>query len=290
MVALLEPHVGRLAFYNDLEAVAERRQLFVAGILEDVEIAGQARLQELAFFERSHSPVKMPDIGFRLDGLLPMIYEAREVVDFKDKAVRETHTGKPYTPPKDVFDLYTSAEVHNKKPRRKLPTAFYVFGLAAALAIGLGVYVYKNRIAPHLAKSQAVGEQSGGLPPPAPSAALHPVSVVPNRIVEAMTPTDDHNPLSAPLYAAVVPPVVAPEIVGCVSSRSNCSCYSQQATPVFVPDEQCRDRAAGQYYDPYRQPMQREPSGTMPRTAAGATATVPAVPSAQASEMPSSTL
>lgn len=229
-------------------------------------------------------------LHIREDGLLPMIYESREIMDFKEKTVRETHAGKPYKIPKKVFDLYTSSQVHNKKPRRKLPTAFYVFAFAIVLALGLGVYVYKNRIAPALASVPDGEGQGGGLPTPAPSPVLQPVSFVPKRIVEALTPTDDHNPLSAPLYAAVVPPVVAPEIVGCVSSAKSCTCYSQQSTPVWVPPEQCRQRAAGLYYDPYRQPMQPGREETMPPTTARASAAATAVPPAQPSEMPSAML
>lgn len=190
-------------------------------------------------------------LHIRETGLTRMIHEAAEVVDFKEKSVREIHAGTPYALPKNIFDLYTSAQVHNKKPRRRLPMAVYVFAFATMLAIGLGAYVYKNRIAPQLAKAEAEGEQGGGLPPPAPSATQGFVSAVPDRIVEAMTPTDDHNPLSAPIYAAVVPPVVAPEVVGCISSAKSCTCYTQQSTPLWLPPEQCRQRAAGLYYDPY---------------------------------------
>lgn len=216
----------------------------------------------------------------RQDGIVNMIHESRKVLDFEDRSIRETHAGTPYKLPKHVFDLYTSAEVHTKKPRRKLPPALFVFAFAVVLAIGLGVYVYENRIAPALHAKTEGGEQVGGLPPTAPPSGFHAVSSVPNRIIEALTPTDDHNPLSAPLYAAVVPPVVAPEIVGCIASRSKCSCYSQQQTPVWLPDDQCRQRAAGLYFDPYRQPMPRE--GAVVRGTEAAPA--------QASEMPSATL
>lgn len=191
----------------------------------------------------------------RQDGIVNMIHESRKVVDFEDKANRETHPGTPYKLPKHVFDLYTSAEVHTKKPRRKLPAALYVFALAILLAVGLGVYVYNDRIAPALdpLEQDSVSERKGGLPPSAASGPAAQVSAVPDSIIEATTPTDPHNPLSAPLYAAVAPPVVPPEIVGCIASRRACTCYTQQATPVWLPEPQCRDRASGAYYDPYRQ-------------------------------------
>lgn len=215
-------------------------------------------------------------LHIREDGLTPMLYEAKEIVDFREKSVREIHTGKPYSIPKKVFELYTSSQVHNKKPRRKLPTAAYVFAIAILLAGVAGwraVSSISEKVSPIAAHET---EQSGGLPPLLSSSAsstLKSDSAVPNRIVEATTPTDDHNPLSAPLYAPVAPPVVAPEIQGCISSKRSCTCYSQQQTPIWIPDEQCRQRAAGLYYDPYRQPPTDKPVRTVePRQADPATA------------------
>jgi len=227
-------------------------------------------------------------LHIRLDGLVPMIHEAREVVDFKEKAARETHPGSPYKPPKEAFDQYTSAQVHNKKPRRKMPPALYVFAFAGMLAVGLAWYVYQNRISPAFDQAKNAGEveQGGGLPPPVHSPEFSTLPAVPKRLVEALTPTDDHNPLSAPLYAAVVPPVVAPEVQGCIASQTACKCYSQQQTPIWLPDEQCRQRAAGLYYDSYRQPMQPDARETKPPTAAMASVPTKEAPPAQASETP----
>lgn len=213
-------------------------------------------------------------LHIRLDGLLPMIHEAREVVDFKDKSVRETHAGSPYKPPKDAFDQYVSAQVHNKKPRRKLPPALYVFGLAMAIALGGGWYFYANRIAPVLTQAKGEVEQGGGFPPPAHSPEFVPVQTVPKRLAEALQPADDANPMSAPLYAAVVPPVVAPEVQGCIASSRKCTCFSQQSTPVWLPDEQCRKRAAGEYYDPYIQPTHEQPPPALAQPRPPATAPV----------------
>lgn len=194
-------------------------------------------------------------IHIRETGLTRMVHEAPEVVDFEDKAVREVSSGTPYSLPKHVFDLYTSAQVHTKKQRRRLPTAIYVFALAILLGGGIALKVYNDRFASDNDTSsptaQPVGvPQSGGLPP---LVAATGSAGVPSSIAEATTPTDPANPLSAPLYAAVAPPVVPPQIVGCIASRRACTCYTQQATPVWLPEPQCRERAAGTHYDPYRQ-------------------------------------
>ncbi|WP_310446126.1 zonular occludens toxin domain-containing protein, partial [Thiobacillus sp.] len=99
----------------------------------------------------------------RQEGLVTMLHESVKVKDFEEKSVREVHAGTPYKLPKQVFDLYTSAEIHTKKPRRKLPLAVYVFAVAIALAIGLAAYVYNKRISPALDQAKGEVEQGGSL-------------------------------------------------------------------------------------------------------------------------------
>lgn len=207
--------------------------------------------QRASFIDHMVRGLCQRHIHIRETGLTRMVHEAPEVVDFEDKAIRETAAGSPYKLPRHVFDLYTSAQVHTKKQRRRLPTSAYIFGIAITIAVGLAYYVYTQKFSQ---AEQAEKVQGAGLPASAPSAGLSTVAGVPASIVEATTPADAHNPLSAPLYAAVAPSVVAPEIQGCIASQRACTCYSQQQTPVWLPDDQCRQRAAGLYYDPYRQP------------------------------------
>lgn len=199
-------------------------------------------------------------LHIRETGLSRTIHEAAEIVDFEEKRIREENAHVPYRLPKQAFGLYKSAEVHNKKPRRKLPNAVYLFAGSIVGLIVMAGYVYlsiSDKTSPYISLDNG---HMGGLPPMSMSSGMRSavVTAVPDRIIEAMTPKDDHNPLSAPLYAAVVPPVVAPEIVGCIASKSRCACFSQQSTPVWLPEEQCRQRASGEYYDPYKQVMQRD--------------------------------
>jgi zona occludens toxin len=190
-------------------------------------------------------------------------YEKSEVINEDDKSSYSLATKRKYRLPKETFNLYKSAELHTKPPRAKLPWAAYV--VVGAVAIG-GFLAWKttSRISgvvnPGETKAEGVNQDVPRLNDGRAVAVM--ASAVPARLVEAMTPADDANPLSAPLYAAVVPPVVAPEVVGCIASAKSCTCYSQQATPVWLPPEQCRQRAAGLYYDPYHQPKQREQEDT----------------------------
>lgn len=220
-----------------------------------------------------------------------VIHEAPQVFNPDDRSERSLTAVRKYALPKKAFGLYKSAEVHTKV-HTKLPLAVYVLGAVVAVGGGIAWYL-SGRFEQLFGEGVDVAAE---LPTPQAAAGVRdiaPVSraPVPVSMLEATTPTDPHNPLSAPLYAAVVPSVAAPEIQGCIASKRACACYSQQQTPVWLPDDQCRQRAAGLYYDPYRQrPMQPVPVETMPRTAEAAVAPMTEVQPAQASETPSATL
>lgn len=221
-------------------------------------------------------------------------YEKSEVINEEDKTAIALASRRKYKLPTKVFSLYKSAELHTKPPRAKLPLAAYLL-IAAVLGGGGLAYQASSRIAGAINPDEQIIEYANHAQPgaakPTTSGAMV-AAVVPHSLIAAMIPDDAFNVLSAPLYAAAVPPVVAPEVIGCISSARSCTCYTQQSTPIMVPLPQCRLRAEGKFFDPYRQPMQREQgtAETMPRTAAGAAVAVPVVPPAQASGMPSAML
>lgn len=156
----------------------------------------------------------------------------------------------PY--PKKAFSLYKSATMHTARPQR-VPVVVWVLGLSVFAVPAIWWYAAHRTIS-HIDEPVAAGAAGSAAHGPREAAHAVGASVVPKSIVEALTPTDAQNPLSAPLFASVAPPVVAPEVVGCIASSKRCTCYSQQQTPVWLPDDQCRQRAAGLYYDPYRNP------------------------------------
>lgn len=208
-------------------------------------------------------------------------YEKSECINEDDKASYGLASKRRYKLPKTAFNLYKSAELHTKPPRAKLPLAAFVV-VAAVILSGVLTWRASDRIGSAIAgadESLPLAESSSALdvPEARPRAAvaLASVSSVPARMIEALTPVDPHNPLSAPLYAPVAPPVVAPQVVGCISMGKRCTCYTQQSTPVWLPDEQCRARASGQYYDPYRptpSPESQTNQANAPRQGGKATA------------------
>jgi len=196
-------------------------------------------------------------------------YEKSEVINEDDKTSYSLASKRKYTLPKESFSLYKSAELHTKPPRPRLPWAAYLIAIAVILG-GLLAWRTSDRIHGFVA-----GEETSAKPHTTGPVAERPATGVQATqaalmpITEALTPTDPHNPLSAPLYAPVAPKPVPPEVQGCIASKSKCTCYSQQQTPVWMPEEQCRQRAAGEYYDPYRQPSapQQAQAATSPVTA-----------------------
>lgn len=202
----------------------------------------------------------------RQTALSRMIHEAPEVVNFQEKSTREENAKVPYKLPREVFSLYTSSQLHTKKSRPRLPTAVYMLVAAAIGLTGLGWYAFdsisdRTDNAPG-APAAALGD--GRKPAPLPPGEVGAVAVDGGmRLKLATLPTDPDNPLSAPLYEPVAPPVVAPEVVGCIASASRCRCYTQQRTPIWLPEEQCRLRVAGEYYDPYRQPVLESKTGPL---------------------------
>lgn len=155
--------------------------------------------------------------------------------------------------PKSAFSLYKSAETHNKRGQA-LPLPI-VFALVALVLIPvLGYYAYSRT----MGKPPEVATKPDALTAALAQTVAAPVSRfvanIPENLDLSMLPVDHGNIYSAPLFAPVVPAVVAPVITACISNDTMCKCYSQQATVIWVPEPQCRARVAGSYYDPYQQP------------------------------------
>lgn len=177
-----------------------------------------------------------------------------------DPARVTTAIKRSWAYPKKAFASYKSASVHTSRGNR-IPFVL-VFAVLAIVAVPLvgwnfysstfGEWGEDDAIPPDLRTTEpATAKQSGR--------AASPESGIPLSIMEASIPADMNNHLSAPLYAAVVPEVVPPLVEVCIASARRCTCYSQQQTPIAMPDGQCRSRAAGAYFDAYKQPRDENP-------------------------------
>jgi zona occludens toxin len=167
-----------------------------------------------------------------------VMYEFRGVGDVDnrsfDGAVR---SGFKY--PKEVYKLYKSADAH--RPKQKAPFKVrvipYLFGLVFVLLV-LGGWVIFGRMS-----SLSHGDVPG---------SRGPAGGDPNRFVRAGG--DRAVPLTPAEYASTFKPRIAgldysaPLPAACIANATKCSCYSQQATVLQVPEPMCRQIVAGGYF------------------------------------------
>lgn len=140
----------------------------------------------------------------------------------------------PYRYDKSVFQLYKSAEVHTKQPRR-MPSL--VFGVLLALGLigyfGPASYArIADRIAPGSAPKKYGVEAALAASHPRPPASVPASPVSPPAGFPAPTPVqggqDQKNAFERP--------------IGCIASASRCQCFdSTGAAMPSITEQQCRD-------------------------------------------------
>lgn len=182
-------------------------------------------------------------------------------VYYSDQGVMETRKDMKlaeyqlWSYPKEAFDLYKSSVQHTGKTR--IPQ-FAKVGVLAALAIVAAVLVFMKVMFP-----------ADEAPPPAPVAQVKPATPAPNlfggfqlpqaRPQQAMTtaeylqqlvPRVEGMPWSAPLYDSFKPNL-PPRIFCMAGGRSECGCYTEQATRVKVDYAICMAIVEDGLYDPF---------------------------------------
>lgn len=157
--------------------------------------------------------------------------------------------------PKDVFELYHSAEVHTVK--RRIPARVWLF-LALPFVLGGLVWFLYGRLQPDAVASRTTGAAPGASSSASVPGGVRARGLAPGRAgapgMDAVAYVDAHRPrvadlaYTAPVYDSVTQPVQAPYPAACVASASRCACYTQQATRLEVSDELCRRIAAGGFF------------------------------------------
>lgn len=168
--------------------------------------------------------------------------------------------------PKHLFGSYKSATLHTVK--RRIPKSFYVIAGAALLipALAFGAYAIitgwteQPTEEPPAEATEAAGF---GLPNPAAEA---PAADAPSPLLDYF---DLHRPRipgvawSAPIYDAF--PVQDYPRPHCIIAgdqrveRIRCTCYTQQVTPMAMPDAMCIAIARHGVWDPRRVPFTSSP-------------------------------
>lgn len=155
---------------------------------------------------------------------------------------------------KAAYAYYQSAEVHTVK--RSIPMRVFVLMVLPLLLIAAAFYVYR------FTKKHTDGEPvatSGAAtlsPAAAPAGAKKVASYLNARedakqYVYENTPRVEGLPHTAPKYDELTAPTQVPAPVACMATASRCNCYTQQATPISMPDNLCRDIVKHGYFQDF---------------------------------------
>jgi zona occludens toxin len=162
---------------------------------------------------------------------------------------------------KSYYSKYHSAEVHTFKKR--IPKQFYVFGGAVFLTLFAFGFAFNNIMSrmdePQSAQSvnpltDQTNSDSGlfsGLPTGSPNREQ--VKTTEEYLAERV-PRIEGMDWSAPIYDGVIEVKTWPRPQCIRSERTlQCKCYTQQATPLDVPQELCDSVVDGGFFDHTRE-------------------------------------
>jgi zona occludens toxin len=148
----------------------------------------------------------------------------------KDSQVRVRHY------PKDVFNLYKSAEVHTHKMR--LPPRLLALLLVPVVLAASVYFVWQWQSEQSAPGATADKENAQEIDPnirpdsvPTVQAAYNPASFIP-RVVGIQE--------SAPRYDELTTPKRAPQLAGCISSKTRCQCYMPDGSRYQTTEDLCR--------------------------------------------------
>lgn len=179
--------------------------------------------------------------------------------DPNSRTAKNTAVRTPVKPNPEVFKLYTSTilDTHKSRPPYK------VFALLAAavlvFVIGGGWATYRVLHMGDDFKPQTSAPGTHPLPQSqtavASSGSVMPAIQQPNAPVwteESMKPRVKGMPESAPVYDGLTAPSDFPRVAACMSSKTKgCHCYTQQATPLDIPETACEVFVKVGHFDPW---------------------------------------
>lgn len=147
--------------------------------------------------------------------------------------------------PKEAFAWYKSAEVHTVK--RRLPMQLWVLiGVLLATAALVWMFVRSHYqdgqvILPGMSATPQAPTQSGNEIDKHTQSkpADKPTARTPAQYLEAYKPRIPGLAYTAPIYDEVTKPTTAPVPVGAMRYKGTCRAYSQQGTPLDMPESLC---------------------------------------------------
>lgn len=175
-------------------------------------------------------------------------YTNNKLFDFGNWHELQTCEKSQYKYPKDVFNLYKSAEIHTHKPRFPKKLLFLLLLLPPVIYGPIYIYnmLHKDKISPIPAYSIHHDLESAQFDSSSISAKND------KNWTTAFIPAVPGLPYTAPVYAELAKPVALPVVAGCIASKDKCQCYTQQATKVDMSIELCRLQVKSHVFNPFK--------------------------------------
>lgn len=179
--------------------------------------------------------------------------------DPREASSRDLAQRERYSPPKEVFGLYKSAEIHTKRVVRR-PWLVYA-AVPLFLGVGGGVWYVKHRVdATMNGETTKTSPVSGRVTSGPIQGAANGESRVPltkQEYVQQYQPRFEGMTHTAPVYDELTKPVDVPIIAGCVASaRTGCKCYDQRGNRYQATDAICQQFMNGGIFYDFRAPEQ----------------------------------
>lgn len=189
-------------------------------------------------------------IHIRQTALGRYIYEWPEVGDPETKTSRDLAAKRKFSPPKQAFDKYKSAELHTKQ-KFKLHTGYIIMAIAALLLIGIGYKLYTSMHTKFSDRGAAPLQSASGANLPHAKPEKQGGNAIGN-LPEAFMARDLQHSSTAPAYDKLREAKVMPLPVACIASKSRCICYTEQATRLSeLPESECRTIAQQGQFNPH---------------------------------------
>ncbi|WP_296185814.1 zonular occludens toxin domain-containing protein [Pseudomonas sp. UBA1879] len=163
------------------------------------------------------------------------------------------------TPNPEVFKLYTSTvlDTHKSKPPKKLIVSAILAMLFLVLGGGYAAYkvMHFGKDAQKQINPAAVQDIAATKSVPTTKSDLITPPTLPDRPVwteDSVKPRIKGQAFTAPIYDNLTAPTDFPRVAACMSSKSKgCHCYTQQATPLDIPEGACEVFVRVGNFDPW---------------------------------------
>lgn len=167
-----------------------------------------------------------------------------------------------YMPDKRVFGLYKSSSMHIKFkkrfPRWLIALMVLPFILVGSLWYASSSFRAMAGVGEETEQQEQIGDSAKQETASSNESDSGAKSASAPITEQDFQPVLEGRPETAPIYDSVRRVVDFPQIVGCVASDNDCTCYTQQGTPVDMEESQCRHRLEVPQFNPYKQPNQQQ--------------------------------